>query len=475
MFKLDKYMEKLVPIDKALPTSGHSSMYLMHKFFARKQADIIREYIKNHTFTGEIVLDPFCGSGVMVGEALRLNRRVIGIDINPVAIYITRNTINSSKIENIIEEFEKIERDIAADIDKLYMTKCRKCDQEIPAICFTWDNNSLIDVRYECPKHGKKISKISSEDMRNLHLITEKKMKEYFDSEEKCLHWYPKNKLSYGDGTPFLKKERYNSVDELFTFRNIIALAKLYSRIKNITDRNLQESFKFAFSSMTHLASKMTPVRPSRPFSSAWLQQSYWYCPNFMESNVWNLFKRSVCGKQGLIKAKEDIPENFVNFANTDHIKTFLENQKYDYSLIEGTITSLDELKENSIDYVITDPPYGHSIQYGELLFMWGLWLGLMDNFNSIAQKEIIKNPRQNKGDKEYENLLTRAFKKIFKVLKPGRYCTVTFHNPNMKYRYILYRSVMVNGFELEKIIYQPPPRPSAKSLLQPFGSLEGD
>jgi len=30
-------------------------------------------------------------------------------------------------------------------------------------------------------------------------------------------------------------------------------------------------------------------------------------------------------------------------------------------------------------------------------------------------------------------------------------------------------------GFEFEKIIYQPAPRPSAKSLLQPYGSLEGD
>lgn len=71
--------------------------------------------------------------------------------------------------------------------------------------------------------------------------------------------------------------------------------------------------------------------------------------------------------------------------------------------------------------------------------------------------------------------MLYVAFRKVFRVLKPGRYCTITFHNPDLKYRNILFRSVVMAGFEFEKIIYQPPPRPSAKSLLQPFGSLEGD
>jgi len=106
---------------------------------------------------------------------------------------------------------------------------------------------------------------------------------------------------------------------------------------------------------------------------------------------------------------------------------------------------------------------------------MWGCWLGLMDNFNDIVRGEIVENARQRKTEKEYENMLYAAFRKVFDVLKPERYCTITFHNPKLKYRNILFRSVVMAGFEFEKIIYQPPPRPSAKSLLQPYGSLEGD
>ncbi len=468
-------MNDLVPIDRALPTSGHTSMYIMHKFFARKQGDVIREYIRSHSKEEDLVLDPFCGSGVMIGEALCLNRKIIGIDVNPVATFITRNTIQYIETDRIVKEFKKIKEDVAADINKLYKTKCRKCGRAIPAICYTWSNESLIDVRYKCPKHGKMISQITTEDLLLQKKITDKTLVEFFDDKGRILYWYPTNRLYYNDGTPFLKKERFNSVDEIFTIRNLISLAKLYSRIEKINDEDLQEAFKFAFSSMTHLASKMTPVRPSRPFSSAWIQQSYWHCPQNMESNVWNLFKRSIHGKQGLIKAKLGIPENLRKKKEAkNYHQLIMENNHY-LLATKSTINFLEDLKENSIDYVITDPPYGHSIQYGELLFMWGAWLKLMDNFETVAQNEIIKNHRQHKDDKDYERMLSLAFKNIFRVLKPGRYCTIIFHNPSLKYRNILYKSVIMSGFKLEKIIYQRPPRPSAKSLLQPFGSLEGD
>lgn len=464
-------------INGALPTQGHTPMYNMHKFFARKQEDVIREYIKAYSAEGEIVLDPFCGSGVMIGEALRLGRKAIGIDINPVSIFITRNTIKYIDPEKIKIEFNKIKNDIADDINKLYLTKCRKCkDNIIPAVCFTWDDGKLIDVRYECPHHSERlIDKVDDEDLKLYEEIEKGQIKGFFDDSGNCRFWYPKNRLYYSDGTPFKEKQQYESVDEIFTKRNLISLAKLLERIEKINDNEIRESFKFAFSSLTHLASRMTPVRPSRPFSSAWIQHSYWYANNFMESNVWDLFKRAVEDRQSLIKAKEDLPKNFKSIKEATKVKQLENGTMHHYLLAQSALDALDELTENSVDYIITDPPYGHSIQYAELLFMWGCWLKLMNNFDEIVKGEIIENPKQGKTDEIYENMLYVAFRKAFNILKPGRYCTVTFHNPDLKYRNILFRSVVMAGFDFEKIIYQPPPRASAKSLRQPYGSLDGD
>ncbi|MFX1284464.1 MAG: DNA methyltransferase [Promethearchaeota archaeon] len=469
-------MKKDNSIDDALPTSGHLPMYVMHKFFARKQEDVIREYIQTYSNKGDIVLDPFCGSGVMIGEALRLERKTIGVDINPVSIFITRNTIRYvSNIEQIIKEFNHIKIGVKNDINKLYQTTCRKCGEQVYAICFTWKKNNIVDVRYECPHHGKIISQVNEEDLSLLKKIEKGTIPEYFDENGECRYWYPTNKLYYRDGTPFLKKERFNSIDEMFSKRNLISLAKLYDRIKKIDDLELQEAFKFAFSSMTHLASKMTPVRPSRPFSSAWVQQSYWYCQHNMESNVWILFERAIIGRQGLIKAKKSMSEVFKDKKEATCFDQLVNENDFNYILLESSINTLEGIKENSIDCVITDPPYGPSIQYGELLYLWGCWLELMDNFDKIIEEEIIKNPHQNKGDREYEKMLRQAFRKIYYVLKPEGYFIITFHSPSLKYRNILVRSVLLAGFEFEKIVYQPPPRASAKSLLQPFGSQRGD
>lgn len=451
-------------------------MYNMHKFFARKQEDVINEYIKAYTNKSDIVLDPFCGSGVMVAEALRLGRKAVGIDINPVAIFITRNTIKYVDPEKIRKEFKEIEREIKDDINGLYLTSCRRCkDNTLEVICFTWDKGKLVDVRYECPHHGKIISPVNERDIELYERIERGEPEEFFDKKGACKYWYPTDALYYKDGTPFLKKERFESVDDIFTKRNLITLAKLLDRIKKIEDVDLKEAFLFAFSSITHLSSRMTPVRPSRPFSSAWVQQSYWYCPNNMESNVWNLFVRAVEERQSLISAKNDLPEHFEALKEAKNFEQLEKATKQHFLLTQSAIDALEELGENTIDYVITDPPYGHSIQYAELLFMWGCWLGLMENFDEIARGEIVENSKQRKTEKEYENMLYVAFRKVFDVLKPERYCTITFHNPKLKYRNILYRSVVMAGFEFKKIIYQPPPRPSAKSLLQPYGSLNGD
>ncbi len=463
-------------IDREIPSSGHSSIYIMHKFFGRKQERIIQEYINHYTKKeGDIVLDPFCGSGVTIGEALQLGRKAIGIDINPVSIFITRNTLRYISQKKILEEFKAIENDIRNDILNLYIIKCPKCGKAIPATCFSWQDTRLYDRRFICPQDGKGVGKVKLADTDLYNGILNHSIRSFFDSKGLLKYWFPSNPLFYSDGKPFLKKEKYDHIPDLYTHRNLISLAKLLDRINQIREPDLRESFLFAFSSIVHLASKMTPVRPSRPFSSSWIQPSYWSCPHSMESNVWELFKRAVLGKQGLYKAKKGLKQKINHI---EEVKSFEELQEVDtpsFLLLNSNITQLDSIPQNSVDYIITDPPYGHSIQYGELLYLWGAWLNFLEGYNEILRKEIIVNARQNKGLSNYENLLTMAFEKIFLILKPAKYCTVTFHNPSLSIRNILYRSVIRSGFLFESVIYHPPARASAKSLLQPQGSQQGD
>ena len=148
-------------VEVADSTHGHSSMYVMHKFFGRKQERIFKKYIKEYAQNaGDIVLDPFCGSGITIGEAVSLGRKAIGIDINPVSIFITRNTLSYSSNEKMLKEFKAIEGEIKSHISYLYNTKCSKCGNIIPATCFTWKHSDLSDRRYICLQDGKCVESI---------------------------------------------------------------------------------------------------------------------------------------------------------------------------------------------------------------------------------------------------------------------------------------------------------------------------
>lgn len=53
----------------------HTPEYLMHKYWARKPHNVINECINVLTDEGDVVLDPFCGSGVTLREGALLGRK----------------------------------------------------------------------------------------------------------------------------------------------------------------------------------------------------------------------------------------------------------------------------------------------------------------------------------------------------------------------------------------------------------------
>ena len=104
-------------INKNIKAETHPPHYMMHKYWGRKPHNVVRDYILNFTKPGEVVLDPFMGSGVVVIESLKNNRKVIGIDLNPIACFIAQNTINNVDLDDFQEKFEKVFDKIDAHVD----------------------------------------------------------------------------------------------------------------------------------------------------------------------------------------------------------------------------------------------------------------------------------------------------------------------------------------------------------------------
>lgn len=60
----------------------------------QKPLAIVEPFIQAHTNDGDLVVDPYCGSGTTAVATLRNNRNFYGCDINPQAITTTINRIN---------------------------------------------------------------------------------------------------------------------------------------------------------------------------------------------------------------------------------------------------------------------------------------------------------------------------------------------------------------------------------------------
>jgi len=95
------------------------------------------------------------------------------------------------------------------------------------------------------------------------------------------------------------------------------------------------------------------------------------------------------------------------------------------YSYVETRSTSFLRLKGHDVDYIFTDPPFGGNLMYSELNFLWEAWLKVFTN----NKPEAIENKVQGKGLPEYQRLMTECFKEYYRVLKPGRWMAVEFHN----------------------------------------------
>lgn len=89
-----------------------------------------------------------------------------------------------------------------------------------------------------------------------------------------------------------------------------------------------------------------------------------------------------------------------------------------------GSTTTL-QIGNESIDYIFTDPPFGENIYYADLNYLVESWYQVLSNTKS----EAIVDKFKNKALPDYQELMRQCFAEYYRVLKPGRWITIVFHN----------------------------------------------
>jgi len=93
--------------------SSKISIHGIHNYPAMMIPQIAERLIKEYGTDAECILDPFVGSGTVLVEALRNNINSYGVDINPLAILISKVKTTPIHPKILQNEFEKIKEKIS--------------------------------------------------------------------------------------------------------------------------------------------------------------------------------------------------------------------------------------------------------------------------------------------------------------------------------------------------------------------------
>lgn len=486
---------------KTVVAAPHTPPYKIHRYFARRPWNVFSEIIQTYSDIGEIVLDPFMGGGVTIYEGASLGRKVIGYDLNPLSKFIVEtmleSTISIDDIENAYKQINefissfKFKFDDNSDIlwsELTFRVRCNHCGKETDIS----NEQKIGNGRYRCQNkkciaHNSEIISLQPKDCERLERIYlyavikdragEIKKVDYSPEMlgqlnrfiEKLESEVKERKINIpSDPIPMkwdrqledqLAQKGIQTFQDFFTRKNLLLNLLLLDCIKNIKITKKQKKIlRLIFSASIRETNIMAFTNDGwqggKP--TTWAKHAYWIPSQFCEVDVQSSFKRAY------ERVKSCIIFNRERMLNISEGKSFNDIKKdANVLLINNSIEELP-LPPESIDAIVTDPPYGSNVQYLELSHFWYVWnKDLYDHQIPNFSKEAISNRKKNfegaKNMVDYESNLYNVFLQAYRALKLNKTMTLTFNNRDMGAWLALLLSIFRCGFSLNKanIVFQ--------------------
>jgi DNA modification methylase len=545
---------KTPPISAITSPAGvaqdHTPVYLIHRFYARRPHNVFSYLVSHYSNPGDIILDPFMGGGVTVVEALRLKRKAVGVDVNPLARFITREEVSNIDLTEFESIFADMTEKVGKQINSFYQTDCHNCGYEgATAEWYEWSDvlccpscgneevlrnakklasrtaksrrgqltlirserrdvdeveeigeklyecstckailstqtcevigHRLCKVKVNCPKCKTKGFK-AHKSPSNFDFAQYEKVKKEAEQLLPNL-FYPKDAIPPGDKTNEVLAKGFTHFWQLFTSRNLLALSLLFDYISKVEDPEQRRIWALTLSSALWRVSRHAYFKSDGRIVNA--GHHYWLPDIPAEINVWHYFvtRRVSAVRAGKRYSTQQVGSFYQEAETFDQLKS-----NKTCLLLNQSSANLP-VPDNSVDVVITDPPFGGNVNYGELTDFCTVWLkdiiGLPLGICDKTEEALI-NRTQGKGEKEYEELLYKVFKECHRVLKPNSWMVLTFHNRDPRVWMSLHRAARRAGFYLPSkeespnrgIVYQPPIEEHTTTLhQQAAGAMLGD
>ena len=454
--------EKVVnePYASDVSEGKNNAIYSAHAYHTKVPHPAIIRYILHYTEPGDIVFDGFCGTG-MTGVAASLcgnkdevyavggktkdvgSRRCLCSDLSPIASLISA----SYNLDFDPVRFEKQANAILDQAEKelgwMYRTKVGGVEAQV--------NYTIWSDLFTCPNCGQDINFwAEAVDLEN----------ETMNDELVCPHC----------GTHHTKKTLgrswQTSYDSLLN-ENVKTISKVPVRV-NYTLPNGRRGEKDVDSNDLEVLDRASDISACRYlgiipdgdesnrnygrglyhlhqlFSKRnliyldYIQKKVrnnpilfaWFTSVIQNASI--MYKFRLDRKGGLVSGTLFVPSLNIEQNPSRLLKAKIRDFKMSWyaqrnnSVVSVTsATSIETIKDNSIDYMFIDPPFGANLMYSELNSIWEGWLHVLTN----TKEEAIVNNSQHKSIFEYQSLMNHSLKEFYRILKPGKWITIEFSN----------------------------------------------
>jgi DNA modification methylase len=444
-------------------------IYRVHSYHTKVPHQAIQEFIEHYTDEGAIVLDCFAGTG-MAGVAAQFSKRnCILVELSPFASSIAFSLNTNKGLVSLLTDAKAIvsnvERSLGhivkADVNGIdrslaycvwsAFVACPYCESEFSIWDVTVDEGNWTEVdNFACPSceaaltypSCKKIIgegdftrfvpvrlSISLPKRKRLERRpTDDDLNRIRTSEQLSIaHWFPQTPVLDGEKLSEPKNAHgLRDVSQFYTKRNLHILAHLWHEIGLVNNPKLKAVYTATLRRMTKMNRYMAKHKLNRSRELVGPLDKTVHIPSiYFEANPLQYF----------LQKAEEYARLKLPTGHGVHIST-------------QSATDLSNIPANSVDYVFTDPPFGHNIQYSELNSVFEAWGQVFTN----DKTEAVVNPSRNKAENDYRGMMGKAFAELYRVLKPNRWITVEFHNTKASIWNIIQDSLARAGFVVAQV-----------------------
>jgi SAM-dependent methyltransferase len=393
---------------------GYRGIYRLHKYWGKKPHEPLAFLIEQLTDEGDVVVDPFCGSGVAGRQALLRSRRFVGFDINPVAVELTRLLLHPPDPVGLAAAIADVEREAREPILQSYLLS----DGSDYATHYLWDADDLSKVLVS--GNGRQRQRLELEPS---------------DHDRELSRAFSTYRSKHIRDPRFFKNSRINAAPDLTLSdlltgraqRNLDLLIDAIDRCPPDLALALKLCLTAASGQMTKMVFAVTGRGKTNGKKSDKIEVGswvigYWRPRLHFEVNAWNCFAKRTSEMLKAFRNDRSLAASALTANPTDVV-----TGNADAAIECGDCRRLlSAVPDNSVALVLTDPPHSDRIPYLELSELWNSILGRTPEFESEI---VISNAKERgKTPVAYCDDLATFLSHVPRVLRPDGVLLLLFN-----------------------------------------------